>query len=188
MFQRNPALLIPRIRKKSTRLRTILCLSSSQHPRTSQLRSLITSSALKDSSSVRILEVGPRDGLQNIKRTIDTPVKVELIQRLASAGLGAIEATSFVSPKWIPQLADSADLMSQILPMIQQGPIKFPVLVPNIKGLEKAIQSEAREVVVFVSASEGFSRENTNCTVEEALVRARQVAKIARRRDIAVRG
>jgi hydroxymethylglutaryl-CoA lyase len=132
------------------------------------------------------MEVGPRDGLQNIKQTVPTPTKIEFIRRLAATGLTAIEATSFVSPKWIPQLADGAEVMAQIQNLPRQ--IAFPVLVPNVKGLDRAVQSKAGEVVVFASATEGFSRMNTNCSIEEALWKAKDVAESARRRGIAVRG
>jgi hydroxymethylglutaryl-CoA lyase len=140
------------------------------------------------SRSVRILEVGPRDGLQNIKQTIDTKTKVQLIQQLAATGLQNIEATSFVSPKWVPQLADSADLMRQISPLASQAEMRFPVLVPNLKGLEAAIKSNAREIVVFASATEAFSQKNQNCTVAKALARAEEVVKAALKKDILVRG
>lgn len=169
---------------RPTRLPTKSLRGALQH------RCLTVSSPFRAAAApaVRILEVGPRDGLQNIKQMVATPVKVELIRRLADTGLHAIEATSFVSPKWIPQLADSAEVMSQILPLAQQKQIRLPVLAPNGKGLERAIQSGAEEVVVFVSASEGFSRKNTNCTIEQALDMSREVAKDALERGIAVRG
>ncbi len=153
-----------------------------------QLRSLSRSAPLWATPAVRILEVGPRDGLQNIKQTIPTHLKVEFIRRLASTGLRDIEPASFVSPKWIPQLADGAEVMSQILPLAQQNNIRLSVLTPNEKGLERAIHSGAKEVLVFVSASEGFSKSNTNCTIEEALERSRVVAENALKRGIAVRG
>ena len=137
---------------------------------------------------VRILEVGPRDGLQNIKAKVDTPVKIELIQRLAGAGLKAIEATSFVSPKWIPQLADSQEVMEAVLPLAKQKSIRLPVLTPNLKGFERAVQSEAEEAVVFASASEGFSWKNTNCSVEDALKRAEEVVSAAIKHGVRARG
>lgn len=137
---------------------------------------------------VRILEVGPRDGLQNIKERVDTPIKIELIQKLAATGLSAIEATSFVSRKWIPQLADSKEVMKEMLQLEKQYGIRFPVLTPNMKGLEGARQSEAKEAVVFASASEGFSWKNTNCSVEDALKRAEEVVIAARTNGIRVRG
>lgn len=140
------------------------------------------------SASVKILEVGPRDGLQNIKTSVPTPVKVELIQRLAEAGLQAIEATSFVSPKWVPQLADGAAVMGKVLPLASQRGLRLPVLTPNIKGLQNAIKAGAKEAVVFASATEAFSRKNQNCSVDDALAQAEQVAAEARKNDIAVRG
>lgn len=137
---------------------------------------------------VRILEVGPRDGLQNIKQKVDTPVKIELIKRLADAGCRAIEAASFVSPKWIPQLADSPEVMKEILPMATEKSIRIHVLTPNMKGFERAVQSGAKEAVVFASASEGFSWKNTNCSIDEALNRAQEVVKAALSRGIRARG
>ncbi|KAF2806775.1 hydroxymethylglutaryl-lyase [Mytilinidion resinicola] len=164
------------------------CLSTLTRAALEARRARRTSPPFKKPPAVRILEVGPRDGLQNIKKTVPTAIKVELIKRLASTGLNAIEATSFVSPKWIPQLADGPEVMSQVLPFTQQKNINTPVLVPNIKGLERAIQSGAKEVTVFVSATEGFSVKNTNCTIEEAVKRARDVAASALKHGIAIRG
>ena len=137
---------------------------------------------------VRILEVGARDGLQNVAQKIDTPVKIELIQRLADSGLRAIEATSFVAPKWIPQLADSQEVMKEIHARGLTQHIRFPVLVPNMKGFERAAESKAQEAVVFASASEGFSWKNTNCSVEEALTRAEDVVKAALSQGMRARG
>lgn len=182
-FQRG-SLVLNRLYTRPPKLRTKLF--HCQFPLQLQCRTLATS--LGDAAAVRIMEVGPRDGLQNIKQSIPTPIKVELIQRLASAGLRNIEATSFVSPKWVPQLADGATVMSQILPMVQQSHISFPVLAPNMKGLENAIKSGAKEVVVFASATEAFSKKNQNCTVEEALGQAQEVAESALSQGIAVRG
>lgn len=137
---------------------------------------------------VRILEVGPRDGLQNIKQKVDTPVKIELIRKLAATGLRAIEATSFVAPKWIPQLADSQEVMNDINSSGMTKSIRFPVLVPNMRGFERAAQNNAKEAVVFASASEGFSWKNTNCSVEEALIRAEDVVKACLSQGIRARG
>jgi hydroxymethylglutaryl-CoA lyase len=139
-------------------------------------------------ADVRILEVGPRDGLQNIKTHVDTSVKIELINKLAASGLRNIEATSFVAPKWIPQLADSKEVMKHILDSRLQQTINFPVLVPNMKGFENAIASKAQEAVVFASASEGFSWKNTNCSVNEALKRAEDVVKACLAQGIRARG
>ena len=140
------------------------------------------------SVNVKILEVGPRDGLQNIKTSVPTSIKAELIQRLAEAGMHNIEATSFVSPKWVPQLADSAEVMSMILPLADQHQLRLPVLTPNLKGLQNAIKAGAKEVVVFASATEAFSKKNQNCTVDEALAQAAQVAAEARKNNIVARG
>ncbi|OQV09040.1 hypothetical protein CLAIMM_13222 [Cladophialophora immunda] len=137
---------------------------------------------------VRILEVGPRDGLQNIKDVIPTATKLELIQRLAATGLRDIEATSFVSPRWVPQLADGAEIMRAIQPLAEDGERRFPVLAPNPKGLENAMKSNAKEVVIFASASEAFSKANQNCTVDQALAQAETVAIKAREHSILVRG
>lgn len=139
-------------------------------------------------SDVRILEVGPRDGLQNIKAHVDTSVKIELIERLAASGLRAIEVTSFVAPKWIPQLADSKEVMKHIVDSGMMSSINFPVLVPNMKGFERAAASQAKEAVVFASASEGFSWKNTNCSVEDALVRAEDVVKACLAQGMRARG
>lgn len=133
------------------------------------------------------MEVGPRDGLQNVKSTIPTPVKVELIQRLAEAGLNNIEATSFVSPKWVPQLADGAEVMSKVNYLTGQE-IRLPVLAPNMKGVQNALKAGAKEVVVFASATEAFSKKNQNCTVDEALAQAELVVKEAQSHGARARG
>ncbi|KAF2035283.1 aldolase [Setomelanomma holmii] len=141
-------------------------------------------------SQVRIFEVGPRDGLQNIAKSIPTATKIELIQRLRASGLRDIEVTSAVSPKAIPQLADNQQLLSNssIQNLIKESGVSCPVLVPNTKGLDITLKHEVREVAVFVSASEGFSRANTKCSVEEGLRRAGEVATQAREHGIKVRG
>jgi hydroxymethylglutaryl-CoA lyase len=135
--------------------------------------------------SVRIVEVGPRDGLQNEHRFVPTATKLELIRRLAATGLKAIEATSFVSPKWVPQLADHADVMAG-LPRVEG--ISFPVLTPNLRGFEAAVAAGAREVAVFASASEGFSQKNINCSIAESMQRFIPVFDAAKRLDNRVRG
>ncbi|KAM5374841.1 hypothetical protein ACJZ2D_006335 [Fusarium nematophilum] len=144
------------------------------------------------SSRVRIVETGPRDGLQNIKNNIPTATKVKLIQRLASAGLTDIEATSFVSPRWVPQLADSADVMREMLRFKdrqKQQDLRFPVLVaPNLRYLEKALNAGAQDTVVFASATEAFSNANQNCTIEEALSKAESITKEALKSGLRVRG
>uniref|UniRef100_A0A6N2K5P3 hydroxymethylglutaryl-CoA lyase n=1 Tax=Salix viminalis TaxID=40686 RepID=A0A6N2K5P3_SALVM len=134
---------------------------------------------------VKIVEVGPRDGLQNEKDIVPTAVKVELIKMLASSGLPVVEATSFVSPKWVPQLADAKDVMEAIKDC--RG-ARFPVLTPNLKGFEAAIAAGAKEVAVFASASEGFSKSNINCSIEDSLVRYHEVALYASKLSIPVRG
>lgn len=134
---------------------------------------------------VKIVEVGPRDGLQNEKNIVPTAVKVELIHRLASSGLPVIEATSFVSPKWVPQLADAKDVMEAVQNV--NGP-RLPVLTPNLQGFEAAIAAGAKEVSIFASASESFSKSNINCSIEESLIRYRSVALAAKKLSIPVRG
>ncbi|CAA7018377.1 unnamed protein product [Microthlaspi erraticum] len=134
---------------------------------------------------VKIVEVGPRDGLQNEKNIVPTSVKVELIQRLVSAGLPVVEATSFVSPKWVPQLADAKDVMGAVSTL---DGARLPVLTPNVKGFEAAISAGAKEVAIFASASESFSLSNINCTIEESLSRFRAVTTAAKEHSIPVRG
>ncbi|TVY17580.1 Mitochondrial hydroxymethylglutaryl-CoA lyase [Lachnellula arida] len=138
---------------------------------------------------VKIVEVGPRDGLQNIKNIVPTNTKLELIRRLAKTGLSVIESTSFVSPKWVPQLADGPQVLTGLQAIISTSDtIQFPVLVPNEKGLELACRNGAKEIAVFVSASEGFSRKNINCSVEESLVRVQAVATKAKALGVKIRG
>ncbi|KAL8147369.1 hypothetical protein AgCh_004902 [Apium graveolens] len=134
---------------------------------------------------VKIWEVGPRDGLQNEKEIVPTAVKVELIKMLVSSGLHIVEATSFVSPKWVPQLADAKDVIQEIQNV--EG-ARFPVLTPNLKGFEAAVAAGAKEVAVFGSASESFSRSNINCGIEDSLARFREVALAAQKLSIPVRG
>ena len=119
-------------------------------------------------SKVRIVEVGARDGLQNEKTPVSTKVKVELIRRLGAAGLKTIEATAFVSPKWVPQMADSAEVFAAIEKLPD---VCYPVLTPNMKGFEAALAAGAKEVAVFGAASESFSRKNINCSIAESLER-----------------
>lgn len=134
---------------------------------------------------IKIVEVGPRDGLQNEKSLVPTETKLELIHRLADCGLTEVEATSFVSPKWIPQLADAGEL----LPMIERiNGVQYPVLVPNMKGLERAIEAGAREIAVFTAASDAFNRKNINCDVDESLQRLAPVIEQVRSHNIPVRG
>ncbi|XP_047327518.1 hydroxymethylglutaryl-CoA lyase, mitochondrial [Impatiens glandulifera] len=134
---------------------------------------------------VKIVEVGPRDGLQNEKNIVPAEVKVELIHRLVASGLSVVEATSFVSPKWVPQLADAKEVMEAVKHLVN---VKLPVLTPNLKGFEAAIAAGAKEIAVFASASESFSKSNINCTIEESLDRYRAVTQAAKKHSIPVRG
>ncbi|MBV2185454.1 MAG: hydroxymethylglutaryl-CoA lyase [Rhizobium sp.] len=134
---------------------------------------------------VKIAEVGPRDGLQNESMDVSVTVKVELVERLAAAGLPAVEAGSFVSPKWVPQMAGSSDVFRQLK---RRPGTAYPALVPNLKGLEAAISAGVEEIAVFVSASEGFSRQNLACTRAESLARLREVFDLAMARHMKIRG
>jgi isopropylmalate/homocitrate/citramalate synthase len=134
---------------------------------------------------VRIVEVGSRDGLQNEAKSVPTETKIELIRMLADAGLKTIEATAFVSPKWVPQMADHAELM-RALPR-REG-VVFPVLVPNLRGFEAAVEAGATEVAVFAAASETFSQHNINCSIAESLERFAPVFNAARAANVRVRG
>jgi hydroxymethylglutaryl-CoA lyase len=134
---------------------------------------------------VRIVEVGPRDGLQNEKQAISTATKLQLIERLAAAGLRDIEATSFVSPKWVPQMADHAAVMAGLK---RHPGVSYPVLAPNLKGFEAAVEAGATEVAVFAAASEAFSQKNINCSIAESLDRFVPVFEAARQHGVKVRG
>ena len=136
-------------------------------------------------AKVRLFEVGPRDGLQNEKDVVPVEIKVGLIDRLTAAGLPVVEATSFVSPKWIPQLADAAEVLAKIR---RKPGVSYPVLVPNRKGLDGAIASGCDEIVIFGAATEAFSKRNTNCTIAEGLARFSEVCEEALRHGIRVRG
>ena len=136
-------------------------------------------------ASVRIVEVGPRDGLQNEKAIVPTPAKVELIDRLSATGLQCIEATSFVSPKWVPQLADAAEVMAAI---DRRPGVRYPVLVPNLQGYERALAAGAKDIAVFTAASEAFNRRNTNAGIDESLERFAPVMARARADGVSVRG
>ncbi|MEW2044549.1 hydroxymethylglutaryl-CoA lyase [Streptomyces sp. NPDC005476] len=133
---------------------------------------------------VRIHEVGPRDGLQNEKSAVPTAVKAEFVHRLAEAGLTTIEATSFVHPKWVPQLADA----EQLFPLVSDLDVALPVLVPNERGLDRALALGARRVAVFASATESFAKANLNRTVDEVLAMFEPVVARARAQDVQVRG
>jgi hydroxymethylglutaryl-CoA lyase len=134
---------------------------------------------------VRLVEVGPRDGLQNEKAMVPTDVKVALIDLLTDAGHVAIEATSFVSPKWVPQMADAAEVMARIR---RKPGVRYPVLTPNMKGFEAAVAAKADEVAVFVAASESFSQKNINCGIAESLERVRPIFAAAKDNAVRVRG
>ncbi len=134
---------------------------------------------------VTVVEVGPRDGLQNETQPVDTAVKIELVDRLAASGLPAVEVTAFVSPKWVPRMADHAEVMRGIR---RREGVRYPVLVPNLKGLEAALEAGADEIAVFPAASESFSRRNLNCSIAESIDRIRPVAERALAAGARVRG
>lgn len=136
-------------------------------------------------ASVRVVEVGPRDGLQNEKALIPTEQKIQFIQMLADAGLPVVEATSFVSPRAIPQLSDASAVMEGLTRL---STTSYPVLVPNLKGMERAIAAGVRSIAVFTAASESFTRHNINATIEESLNNFRPVVALARQEGIPVRG
>ena len=134
---------------------------------------------------VKIVDVGPRDGLQNEKQPVPAAVKIELVHRLQQAGLKEIEVTSFVSPKWVPQMADNAEVMAGI----QRKPgVRYSVLTPNLQGFEAALKSQTDEIVVFGAASEAFSRKNINCSIAESIERFAPVVQAARAAGVYVRG
>lgn len=134
---------------------------------------------------VRIVEMGPRDGLQNESRAVPLATKLALIERLAAAGLQAIEATAFVSPKWVPQMADHAELMGTLA---RHPGVTYPVLTPNLKGYEAAVAAGADHVAIFVAATESFSQRNTNCSVAEAMSRFEPIMARAAQDGVKVRG
>jgi isopropylmalate/homocitrate/citramalate synthase len=140
---------------------------------------------MKFPGRVKMVEVGPRDGLQNEKETVATAVKVELIDRLAEAGLSVIEAGAFVSPRWVPQMADSAEVLARIA---RKPGVSYPVLVPNMKGFEAARRAGAEEVAVFGAASESFTQRNINCSIAESLERFIPVAEAAKAAGLRLRG
>ena len=134
---------------------------------------------------VTLVDVGARDGLQNEKQNVDTAHKVELVHRLTAAGLREVEVTSFVSPKWVPQMSDNSAVMAGLH---RQRGVRYSVLVPNMKGLEAALPTKPDEVVVFGAASEAFSQRNINCGIEESIERFRPVVRAARAAGVKVRG
>src|SRR5574344_1534060 len=135
--------------------------------------------------TVKIVEVGPRDGLQNEKNFVPTDIKVELVNQLGDAGFLNIEATSFVSPKWVPQMADGAQVMEAI--KRREGTV-YSVLTPNMRGFEGALAAKADEVVIFGAASEAFSQKNINCSIDESIDRFEPVARAAKEAGIRLRG
>ncbi|NVJ52031.1 MAG: hydroxymethylglutaryl-CoA lyase [Gammaproteobacteria bacterium] len=134
---------------------------------------------------VKIVEVGPRDGLQNEASMVATEAKVTLIEKLADAGLSVVEATSFVSPKWVPQMGDNAAVMAQIKRL---PGVSYPVLTPNMKGFEAALAAGATEVAIFAAASESFSQKNINCSIAESIDRFTPIMAAAKANNIRVRG
>ncbi|XP_028994157.1 hydroxymethylglutaryl-CoA lyase, mitochondrial [Betta splendens] len=136
-------------------------------------------------AKVKIVEVGPRDGLQNEKTVVATETKINLIDMLSESGLPVIEATSFVSPKWVPQMADQVEVMRGIC---RRPGVSYPVLTPNLKGFQAAVEAGASEVAIFGAASELFSKKNINCSVDESLQRFDEVMKAAREAGVPVRG
>ena len=137
------------------------------------------------SDFVTIVEVGPRDGLQNEKSKLSVTTKIELIERLANCGMPVIEAGSFVSPKWVPQMADTEAVMTGLT---QLPGTRYPVLVPNLQGYERAVNAGAKEIAVFTAASESFSQRNTNCSIADSITRLDPVIKLAINSGIKVRG
>jgi hydroxymethylglutaryl-CoA lyase len=139
---------------------------------------------MRHPAKVKIVEVGPRDGLQNESQPIPAATKIELVSRLQDAGLREIEVTSYVSPKWVPQMADAAEVMAGIE---RRPDVRYSVLTPNLKGLEAALAGRPDEIVVFGAASEAFSRRNINCSIEESIERFRPVVQLALAQGIKVR-
>ena len=136
-------------------------------------------------SRVKLVDVGPRDGLQNEKQAVPAAIKVELVHRLQAAGLTEIEVTSFVSPKWVPQMADNAEVMAGIA---RKPGVRYSVLTPNMQGFEAALTTRPDEIVVFGAASEAFSQKNINCSISDSIERFRPVTEAARDAGVAVRG
>jgi hydroxymethylglutaryl-CoA lyase len=139
---------------------------------------------------VQIVEVGPRDGLQNEQRTLSVEARLNFIRHLAASGLKRIEIGAFVSPKWVPQMANSRELIDEVMSLRPEFPkdVQFSALVPNVKGMEDALQTRIPEVAVFGACSESFSKKNINCTIAESLERFREVAKLAKKNKRKVRG
>ena len=136
-------------------------------------------------SRIQLIDVGPRDGLQNEKQPVSAAIKIELVHRLQAAGLREVEVTSYVSPKWVPQMADNHEVMSGLQ---RQAGVRYSVLTPNLKGFEAALADRPDEVVVFGAASEAFSKKNINCSIAESIERFAPVVQAALAAGIAVRG
>lgn len=134
---------------------------------------------------IKLVEVGPRDGLQNEKEIVPTAVKIELINRLSDCGFKTIETTSFVSPKWIPQMADHTEVFQGIQ---KKSGVSYPVLIPNLQGLTHALEIGVKEIAIFTAASETFTQKNINCTIDESFERFAHIMKIAREKNLRVRG
>ena len=147
-------------------------------------------SMIKVPTRVALVEVGPRDGLQNEKTPISTAIKVELCKQLIEAGIHRLEAAAFVSPKWVPQMADGVDVLAGLkaMPTLQGRKVSYSALVPNLKGMEAAIEAGVQEAVVFTAASEAFTQKNINCTIAESIERFKPVAELARAHNIHLRG
>ncbi|XP_008551220.1 hydroxymethylglutaryl-CoA lyase, mitochondrial [Microplitis demolitor] len=139
----------------------------------------------KFSNYVKIVEVGPRDGLQNEKKILSSSIKVELINRLSKSGLKTIEVTSFVSPKWIPQMQDNATVFKNIY---KEVGVSYPVLIPNLEGLKRALEVDVQEIAIFGAASESFSHKNINCSIDESINRFKEVIIEAQKHKLKVRG
>ncbi|XP_063699451.1 hydroxymethylglutaryl-CoA lyase, mitochondrial [Culicoides brevitarsis] len=165
--------MLPSIVKNSSRCLTPLS------------RTFTSKDVWKNKLDVKIVEVGPRDGLQNEPKLVPTNVKVDLINQLSETGLPVIETTSFVSPKWVPQMGDNAEVFKQI---DKKSGVSYPCLVPNIKGFEQAVKVGVQEIAVFGAASEAFTRKNVNCSVEESIKRFSEVTAAAKKANIKVRG
>lgn len=148
------------------------------------VRSLHRNNVRNFTDLVRIVEVGPRDGLQNVKTILPTSLKIELINRLSETGLRSIEATSFVSPKWIPQMADGLDVWQGIN---KKSTIDYPILVPNLEGARKAIKNGVKEVILVASTTESFARANLNCTIDESLKRCDEIRELCKSQGIKAR-
>ena len=196
MFQNAISILHGRInstihtvsRREKESIRRLLSAQSKLNDNLLQ-RCLQSASVSTLPNKVRIVEVGPRDGLQNEPGIVHTATKLKFIDLLAKAGLSTIEATSFVSPKWVPQMADHKEIMKSVNDLHYDN-VSFPVLVPNVKGLQGALESGATEVAIFAAASQSFSRKNINCSIEESLKRFEEVFKAldAYPSDVKVRG